>query len=59
MRGALEAARVREEKARQEVEHYAKECEMLRWRWSEDTATWRRKEAEVSITPLSSVKYLL
>ncbi|KAH7926612.1 hypothetical protein BV22DRAFT_1194281 [Leucogyrophana mollusca] len=47
MRGALEAARLREEKVRQDAERYAKECEELRWRWGEDTAAWRRKEAEL------------
>ena len=50
LRSALEAARMREEKARQEAEHYAKEYEMLRWRWSEDASSWRRKEAEVGLS---------
>jgi anthranilate synthase/indole-3-glycerol phosphate synthase/phosphoribosylanthranilate isomerase len=43
LRGALEAARMREEKARAEIERYAKESEMMRW----EGAAWRRKEAEV------------
>ncbi|KII85329.1 hypothetical protein PLICRDRAFT_311819 [Plicaturopsis crispa FD-325 SS-3] len=46
MRGALEAARMREEKSRLEAEKWAKECEMVRWRWGEDVGVWRRKEAE-------------
>jgi hypothetical protein len=48
LRGALEAARLREEKCRQDAEKYAKECEMLKWKWGEDVIAWRRREAEVS-----------
>ena len=48
MRGALEAARLREEKARAEAECLGKENEELKWRWSEDTMAWRRREGEVS-----------
>lgn len=47
LRGALEAARLREEKYRQDAENYVKEIEMLKWKWSEDTMAWRQKEAEV------------
>ena len=49
MRGALEAARLREEKARTEAECMAKENEELKWRWNEDVMAWRRRESEVSI----------
>ena len=51
LKGALEAARAREEKSRLEAEHYAKEYEMLRWRWAEDSVTWRRRETEVRCPP--------
>lgn len=47
MRGALEAARLREEKARAEAERVGKENEELKWRWNEDTMTWRRREGEL------------
>ncbi|THH16302.1 hypothetical protein EW146_g4307 [Bondarzewia mesenterica] len=47
LKGALEAAKMREEKNRLEAERLAKEYEMLRWRWGEDTGQWRRREAEV------------
>ncbi|KAG2336144.1 hypothetical protein BDR05DRAFT_971230 [Suillus weaverae] len=47
MRGALEAARLREEKARTEAERVGKENEELKWRWNEDTMTWRRREGEL------------
>ncbi|KAG1768887.1 hypothetical protein EV702DRAFT_1143282 [Suillus placidus] len=47
MRGALEAARLREEKARTEAERVGKENEELKWRWNEDTLTWRRREGEL------------
>ncbi|KAG1733887.1 uncharacterized protein EDB91DRAFT_1348688 [Suillus paluster] len=47
MRGALEAARLREEKARAEAEHLGKENEELKWRWNEDAMAWRRREAEL------------
>ncbi|KAJ8596819.1 hypothetical protein M405DRAFT_86830 [Rhizopogon salebrosus TDB-379] len=49
MRGALEAVRLREEKARADAESLGKENEELKWRWNEDTITWRRREGEVSI----------
>lgn len=47
-KGALEAARLREEKYKHDIERYAKECDILRWRWNEDAAMWKRREAEVS-----------
>ncbi|KAG1856556.1 hypothetical protein C8R48DRAFT_718569 [Suillus tomentosus] len=47
MRGALEAARLREEKARTEAERVGKENEELKWRWNEDTMAWRRREGEL------------
>ncbi|KAF9234199.1 hypothetical protein BU15DRAFT_79271 [Melanogaster broomeanus] len=47
MRGALEAARLREEKSNAEAERARKECEELRWRWNEDAGSWRRREAEL------------
>ncbi|KAJ6469524.1 hypothetical protein C8R45DRAFT_937914 [Mycena sanguinolenta] len=43
LRGALEAARMREEKARGEIEQYAKDVEMMRW----ENGAWRRREAEL------------
>lgn len=43
LRGALEAARLREEKTKAEIEKYSKELEMMRW----ESATWRRREMEV------------
>ncbi|KAG2038057.1 hypothetical protein BDR03DRAFT_955649 [Suillus americanus] len=47
MRGALEAARLREEKARADAERVGKENEELKWRWNEDTMAWRRREGEL------------
>ncbi|OAX43412.1 hypothetical protein K503DRAFT_765861 [Rhizopogon vinicolor AM-OR11-026] len=47
MRGALEAARLREEKARGEAECMGKENEELKWRWNEDVIAWRRRESEL------------
>ncbi|KAH7890406.1 hypothetical protein F5I97DRAFT_25983 [Phlebopus sp. FC_14] len=47
MRGAMEAARLREEKSRAEAERVSKEYEELRWRWNEDAGAWRRREAEL------------
>ena len=43
LRGALEAARLREEKTKAEIERYSKDLEMMRW----ESATWRRREMEV------------
>ncbi|CAK5265099.1 unnamed protein product [Mycena citricolor] len=43
MRGALEAARLREEKARSELERYSKDMEIMRW----ENNAWRRREAEM------------
>ncbi|KAJ7905819.1 hypothetical protein B0H14DRAFT_2554254 [Mycena olivaceomarginata] len=43
LRGALEAARMREDKARGELERYAKDVEMMRW----ENDAWRRREAEL------------
>ncbi|KIJ60782.1 hypothetical protein HYDPIDRAFT_31996 [Hydnomerulius pinastri MD-312] len=47
MRGALEAARLREEKSRAEAERASNECEEIRWRWNEDAGAWRRRETEL------------
>ncbi|KAF7979324.1 hypothetical protein HWV62_42731 [Athelia sp. TMB] len=47
LRGALEAARLREEKAKQDVERLHRECADLRWRWSEDAGRWSRREMEL------------
>ncbi|KZP28053.1 hypothetical protein FIBSPDRAFT_947960 [Athelia psychrophila] len=47
LRGALEAARLREEKGKQEVERLHRECADLRWRWSEDAGRWSRREMEL------------
>ncbi|KAG1765541.1 hypothetical protein EDD22DRAFT_880405 [Suillus occidentalis] len=47
MRGALEAARLREEKTRAEADRVGKENEELKWRWNEDTMAWRRREGEL------------
>ncbi|KAG1852848.1 hypothetical protein DFJ58DRAFT_841746 [Suillus subalutaceus] len=47
MRGALEAARLREEKTRADAERVEKENEELKWRWNEDTMAWRRREGEL------------
>ncbi|KIJ12740.1 hypothetical protein PAXINDRAFT_101100 [Paxillus involutus ATCC 200175] len=55
MRGALEAARRREEKLRAEAGRSSKECEELRWRWNEDTGSWRRREAELQ----TQIHYLM
>ncbi|KIY52186.1 hypothetical protein FISHEDRAFT_56161 [Fistulina hepatica ATCC 64428] len=43
LRGALEAARMREEKCKADNEVYAKELESLRW----ENAHWRRREVEL------------
>lgn len=48
LRGALEAARLREEKARQDVDRLSRECADLRWRWGEDAGRWSKREIEVS-----------
>jgi hypothetical protein len=53
LRGALEAARTREEKSRLDAERLAKECEMLKWKWGEDVNAWRIREAEVRTSFLS------
>jgi hypothetical protein len=52
LRGALEAARTREEKSRLDAERLGKECEMLKWKWGED---WRSREAEVRTSFLSQL----
>ena len=52
LRGALEAARMREEKAKGEVERLNRECQELRWRWGEDVGIWRRREGEVGLLVL-------
>ncbi|KAJ7087748.1 hypothetical protein C8R44DRAFT_893004 [Mycena epipterygia] len=43
LRGALEAARMREEKARADLDRYAKDFEMMRW----ENHSWRRRELEL------------
>jgi hypothetical protein len=47
LRGALEAARLREEKSRVEAERRAKDYDALSWRWTEERTRWHRREAEV------------
>ena len=49
LRGALEAARLREEKSRAEVERRAKDYDTLNWRWAEERTRWHRREAEVQL----------
>ncbi|KAF9554794.1 hypothetical protein CPC08DRAFT_162378 [Agrocybe pediades] len=49
LRGALEAARLREEKNKAETEKYIKELDMLRW----ENANWRRGENEVCLPILT------
>ncbi|THH07004.1 hypothetical protein EW145_g3681 [Phellinidium pouzarii] len=46
-KGALEAARKREETYRRELEKFKQECDVLRYRWNEDAERRRRREAEV------------
>ncbi|KAJ7085778.1 hypothetical protein B0H15DRAFT_950900 [Mycena belliarum] len=43
LRGALEVARMREEKANADLDRYAKDFEMMRW----ENNTWRRRELEL------------
>ncbi|KAJ7632884.1 hypothetical protein FB45DRAFT_1003131 [Roridomyces roridus] len=43
LRGALEAARMREEKVRAELDSLSKDAEMMRW----ENSTWRRRELEL------------
>ncbi|KAG5642260.1 hypothetical protein DXG03_003337 [Asterophora parasitica] len=43
LRGALEAARLREEKMKGDIERYSKELEVMRW----EGAAWRRRESEL------------
>jgi hypothetical protein len=43
LRGALEAARLREEKSKSDLDRLTKELEAMRW----DHAGWRRREVEV------------
>ena len=50
LRGALEAARMREENTKIEVERLGRECQELRMRWGEDVGLWRIREGEVSFT---------
>jgi hypothetical protein len=47
LRGALEAARLREEKSRVEAERRAKDYDALSWRWTEERTRWHRREVEV------------
>ncbi|TFK65995.1 hypothetical protein BDN72DRAFT_900233 [Pluteus cervinus] len=51
LRGALEAARLREEKMKSEAERYAKELEVVRW----ESMSWRHRELELK----TQVQYLL
>jgi anthranilate synthase/indole-3-glycerol phosphate synthase/phosphoribosylanthranilate isomerase len=53
MKGALEAARLREEKTKSEIERYSQELEMMH----RETANWRRREMEVSSCIQELVSY--
>ncbi|KAG5634951.1 hypothetical protein H0H81_000223 [Sphagnurus paluster] len=44
LRGALEAARLREEKTKGDIERYSKELDIMRW----ETAAWRRREVDLT-----------
>lgn len=55
LRGALEAARLREDKMRLEMEKRTKDLEALRW----ESVTWRQREAEVSAVVLRMLRWLL
>ena len=52
-KGALEAARQREETCQRELKRCREECDMLKWRLSEDTVRWQHKEAEVSMSKMT------
>ncbi|KAI0266444.1 hypothetical protein BC834DRAFT_129094 [Gloeopeniophorella convolvens] len=54
LKGALEAARLREEKNRAEAERLAKECDALRWHWAQDVTRWQHHEAKL----LSYIQHL-
>ncbi|TFY52725.1 hypothetical protein EVG20_g10429, partial [Dentipellis fragilis] len=47
LKGALEAAKMREEKNRLEAERLAKEVDVMRWRMNKDVGSWRRREMEM------------
>jgi hypothetical protein len=51
LRGALEAARLREEKHKAEMEKYTKELDTLRW----ENMNSRRGEVEVGTLPFSLI----
>lgn len=55
LKGALEAAKMREEKMRGEVERLGKEVEGMRWKAAEEVGGWRRREAEVRSPSLSFI----
>ncbi|KAH8110953.1 hypothetical protein DFH11DRAFT_729288 [Phellopilus nigrolimitatus] len=46
-KGALEAARKREDGYRKELERFKQECDVLRYRWNDDADRRRRREAEL------------
>jgi anthranilate synthase/indole-3-glycerol phosphate synthase/phosphoribosylanthranilate isomerase len=47
LRGALEAARQREEKSKQRADKLSRDSETLKRRWGEEVVAWRRRESEV------------
>lgn len=61
LRGALEAARLREEKAKQDADRLGRECADLKWRWGEEAGRWRAREGEVSFCAIliSQVTHLI
>lgn len=59
LRGALEAARLREEKSRMEAECRAKEYDVLRQRWMEEIARQQHREAQVHYTTLLEIHMLM
>ena len=59
LRGALEAARLREEKSRMEAECRAKEYDALRRRWMEEITSRQHREAQVHYTTLLDIQILI
>lgn len=59
LRGALEAARLREEKSRMEAECRTKEYDALRRRWMEEIASRQHREAQVHYTTLLNFQMLI
>jgi hypothetical protein len=57
LRGALKAARLREEKSRAEAERRAKDYDALSWRWTEERTRWHRREAEVELVKVLNFLY--